>query len=158
MKTKGKSLVVTLAAAIFYAWLTPSIAQELRPGDAAYGQALVKAVLAAPGVLGRELGRTVQGKLVIFAGFEDKKALVDWYKSDFHMRGVRWAFPNQTFDREPLPDTPENSGQILALVTLQFADARRLAGPALHAWHLSWAMGQRSSRCLPSMPVRCFSC
>src|SRR6267154_553199 len=74
-----------------------------------------------PGALGIETGRTIKGRLVIFAWFENKKALVDWYKSDFHMGGAKWAFPNQTFDREPLPDMPENSGQILALVTLKFA-------------------------------------
>jgi hypothetical protein len=45
------------------------------------------------------------------------------------MTYVAWSMPSfaqgplQTFDREPLPDVPENSGPILALVTLKLADA-----------------------------------
>lgn len=41
---------------------------------------------------------------MIFAWFEDKKAIVDWYKSDFHQRAMKAAFPNRTSGREPLPD------------------------------------------------------
>jgi hypothetical protein len=115
-------MAVVLAAATCCAWPVPSGAQDAHPGEPGYGEQLVKAVLASPGALGIETGRTIKGRLVIFAWFENKKALVDWYKSDFHMGGAKWAFPNQTFDREPLPDMPENSGQILALVTLKFAE------------------------------------
>jgi hypothetical protein len=96
--------------------------QEANPGDPGYGEQLVKAVLASPGVLGIELGQTTKGRRVIFAWFENKRALVDWYQSDFHERGVKWAFPNLKSVREPLPDLPEDSGQILALVSLKFAD------------------------------------
>jgi hypothetical protein len=56
---------------------------------------------------------------VIFAWFEDKKAIVTWYKSDFHQRAMKSVFPNQNFNREPLPDMAEGSGPILALVTLR---------------------------------------
>jgi hypothetical protein len=115
-------MAAALAAATCCAWPVLSGAQGVYPGEPGFGEQLAKAVLASPGALGIETGRTTKGRLVIFAWFENKKALVDWYKSDFHMRGVKWAFPNQTFDREPLPDMPENSGQILALVTLKFAD------------------------------------
>jgi hypothetical protein len=111
-----------LAAAIGCASPVASTAQEPHPGEPGFGEQLARAVLASPGALGIETGRTVKGRLVIFAWFENKKALVDWYQSDFHTKAVKWAFPNQTFDREPLPNTPENSGQILALVTMKFAD------------------------------------
>jgi len=121
-KSHNYLIAAALAAAAGCAWLAPSSAQEPNPGDPGYGEQLIKAVLASPGVLGIELGQTTKGKRVIFAWFENKKALVNWYKSDFHQRGVKWAFPDQKFDREPLPDMPENSGQILALVTLKFAD------------------------------------
>jgi hypothetical protein len=104
--------------------------QDLNPGDPGYGEQLVKAVMASPGVLGVELGQTAKGRRVIFAWFEDKRALVNWYQSDFHERGVKWAFPNLKSVREPLPDLPENSGQILAIVTLKFAD-RSAAGAAV---------------------------
>ncbi len=38
---------------------------------------------------------------------------------------MKTAFPNQRFDREPLPDTPEDSGPILAIVSLKVADTPR---------------------------------
>jgi len=39
-----------------------------------------------------------------------------------HQKAMKTAFPNQTFDREPLPDTPEDSGPILAIVSLKLLD------------------------------------
>jgi hypothetical protein len=121
-KSRNYLIATVLAAAAGCGWVMSSSAQDAHPGEPGFGEQLSKAVLASPGALGIETGRTTKGKFVIFAWFENKKALVDWYKSDFHTRAVKWTFPNQRFDREPLPDTPENSGQILALVTLKFAD------------------------------------
>jgi hypothetical protein len=121
-----KSHTCWIAAALCVAagggFLAPASAEEPNPGDRGYGEQLIKAILASPGVLGVELGQTAKGRSVIFAWFENKNALVDWYQSDFHERGVKWAFPNLKSVREPLPDLPENSGQILALVTLKFED------------------------------------
>jgi hypothetical protein len=134
-KSRNHLMAAALAALTACVWPAPSFAQapqsggagygeqrDSNPGDPGYGEQLVKAVMASPGVLGIELGQTVKGRRVIFAWFEDKRALVNWYQSDFHERGVKWAFPNLKSVREPLPDLPENSGQILALVTLKFAD------------------------------------
>jgi len=84
---------------------------------------VVKALRAAPGCLGVETGQTVSGRQVIFAWFDGKKALVDWYHSDVHQRAMKSAFPNQRFDREPLPDLAEDSGAILAIVSVKFASA-----------------------------------
>jgi hypothetical protein len=36
---------------------------------------------------------------------------------------MKTAIPNQIFSGEPVPDMPENTGAILALVTLKLADA-----------------------------------
>ena len=36
---------------------------------------------------------------------------------------MRTAFPNRSWEREPLPDTPENSGPILAIVSLKLREA-----------------------------------
>ena len=69
-------------------------------------------------MLGVDTGVTTSGRQFIFAWFEDKAALVSWYKSDAHQRAMKAAFPNRTFDREPLPDLPADSGQILAIVSL----------------------------------------
>jgi hypothetical protein len=101
---------------------TPSLAQVI-PGQPDFGKILVEAAQASPGCLGVKLGRTSDGTAVVFAWFENKQALVTWYKSDFHQSAMKTAMPNQTFNREPVPDIPENTGAILALVTLKLADA-----------------------------------
>jgi hypothetical protein len=38
---------------------------------------------------------------------------------------MKTAFPNQTFNRERLPDTPEDSQPILAIVSLKIVDTPR---------------------------------
>ena len=75
-----------------------------------------------PGCLGVETAQTSSGKQVIFAWFENKQALVDWYHGDVHQRAMKTVFPDQTFDRQPLPDLPEDSGPILAIVSVKFVD------------------------------------
>jgi heme-degrading monooxygenase HmoA len=92
---------------------------------------VVSAVRAAPGCLGVETGQTSSGRRVIFAWFESKKALVDWYHSDVHQRAMKAVFPKQNFDREPLPDLAENSGPILAIVSVKLADGPRPDGSAI---------------------------
>jgi len=109
------ALVVTLC--IFS--LLPARAQSPQPRFAA----VLDAARAHPGCLGIDTGQTTSGKQVIFAWFENKAALVTWYKSDAHQKAMKVAFPNRTFNREPLPDTPDNTGQILAIVSLQMKDS-----------------------------------
>jgi hypothetical protein len=121
-KTRYCAIVASVAALACFALAPPSLAQELLPGQPEFGKLLVEAAKASPGCLGVKIGRTDNGTAVIFAWFENKQALVAWYKSDFHQWAMKTTFPNQNFNREPLPDVPENSGQILALVTLKLAD------------------------------------
>jgi hypothetical protein len=122
--TKARECVIaaSIAAVACVALSKSSFAQGPLPGQPEFGKLLVEAAQASPGCLGVKLGRTGDGTNVIFAWFENKQALVAWYKSDFHQWVMKAAFPNQNFNREPLPDVPENSGQILALVTLKLAD------------------------------------
>src|SRR2546422_696268 len=54
-----------------------------------------------------------------------KKALLGWYHSDVHQRAMKAVFPNQSFDREPLPDLADDSGPILAIVSVKLADGPR---------------------------------
>jgi len=115
------AIVVSVALVLGCAWLTPALAQAPSGGFAS----VVSAARAWPGCLGVETGQTSSGKRVIFAWFEDKKALVSWYRSDVHQKAMKTAFPNQTFDREPLPDTPEDSGPILAIVSVKLLEAPR---------------------------------
>jgi len=122
-KAGNYMIAASVAAMTCVALSTLSFAQGPLPGQPEFGKLLVEAAQASPGCLGVKLGRTENGTNVIFAWFENKQALVAWYKSDFHQWAMKTAFPNQTFNREPLPDVPESSGQILALVTLKLADA-----------------------------------
>src|SRR5215468_9328851 len=112
-------VVAALAATLCVFGLLPARAQSPQPRFAA----LLDAARAHPGCLGIDTGQTTSGKQVIFAWFENKAALVTWYKSDAHQKAMKVAFPNRTFNREPLPDTPDNTGQILAIVSLQMKDS-----------------------------------
>src|ERR1044071_9190060 len=47
---------------------------------------LVGGLKATPGCLGVETAKTASGKTVIFAWFEDKKALLKWYYSAPHQQ------------------------------------------------------------------------
>jgi hypothetical protein len=123
MRKHRHHLIAAALAASSLAAATPaSVAEQPSPGQPGFGELLIKAAKASPGCLGIETGRTTDGTRVIFAWFEDKKAIVTWYKSDFHQRAMKSVFPNQNFNREPLPDMPEGSGPILALVTLRPSD------------------------------------
>ena len=111
-------IVVSLALAGLCAWANSAAAQSPSTGF----PNVVNALKAAPGCLGVETGRTSSGRRVIFAWFESKKALVDWYHSDVHQRAMRSVFPGQVFDRQPLPELADDSGPILTIVSVKFAD------------------------------------
>ena len=119
--SKGRKRLIAAAVALtlFCAWAGAALAQ----GSPGGFPNVLNALKAAPGCLGVETGRTSSGRRVIFAWFESKKALVDWYHSDVHQRAMKSVFPNTTFDRQPLPDLPEDTGTILAIVSVKFAEA-----------------------------------
>ena len=50
---------------------------------------LIGMLKATPGVLGVDAGSTLSGKQVIFAWFENKKAVLAWYYSDTHVALMR---------------------------------------------------------------------
>ena len=108
-----------VAVTLCCAWVAPVSGQGVPRGF----PSVVNALKAAPGCLGVETGQTASGRQVIFAWFDGKKSLVDWYHSDVHQRAMRTVYPGQTFDRQPLPDLPENTGPILTIVSVKFADA-----------------------------------
>jgi hypothetical protein len=119
---------VGLALIVQFATSAPVGAQSER----GFAEFLDKA-RAHPGVLGIETGQTSSGRQVIFAWFENKAALVSWYKSDAHQKAMKTAFPKRTFNREPLPDLPADSGQILAIVSLKRRDTPVPPGGSLAA-------------------------
>jgi hypothetical protein len=79
---------------------------------------LVAAVKATPGCLGVETAKTGSGKEVIFAWFEDKKAVLKWYYSDTHKELMKRFFPEQKRTSKPLADVPEDSGPIMAVASI----------------------------------------
>jgi hypothetical protein len=85
---------------------------------------LVAALKASPGCLGVETAKTGSGKQVIFAWFEDKKAVLKWYHSDAHQQEMKQFFPGREYSK-PLKEVPENSGPILAIASITFTDKPR---------------------------------
>ena len=112
----GGAVALTLCCAS----IEPAHGQASTPGGFPN---VVNALKASPGVLGVETGQTASGRRVIFAWFDGKKSLVEWYHSDVHQRAMRVVYPNGTFGREPLPDVPDTTGPILTIVSVKFADA-----------------------------------
>lgn len=121
--SKGREFVIagSVALTLFCVWTTVARSQASRGGF----PDVVGALRVTPGCLGVETAQTSSGKRVIFAWFENKKALVDWYHGEVHQKAMKTVFPNQTFDRQPLPDLAEDSGPILAIVSLKFVDSPR---------------------------------
>src|SRR5262252_1774455 len=91
---------------------------------------LVAALKATPGCLGVESARTSSGKQVIFAWFEDKKAVLKWYHSDTHQQVMKQFFPDRDYSK-PLKEVPENSGPIMAIASITFTDKPSFKGTQL---------------------------
>ena len=122
MKTwKARALVAGASMIVSCLWMQTAMAQT-PPGGFPN---VLGALKAAPGCLGVETGQTTSGRRVIFAWFESKKALVDWYHSDAHQKAMKSVFPDLKVDREPLPDLPEGTGPILTIVSVKFAEATK---------------------------------
>jgi hypothetical protein len=85
---------------------------------------LVASLKASPGCLGVETAKTGSGKQVIFAWFEDKKAVLKWYHSDTHRQVMKQFFPGREYSK-PLKEVPDNSGPILAIASITFTDKPR---------------------------------
>jgi hypothetical protein len=73
---------------------------------------------ATPGCLGVEQARTTGGKLVVFAWFEDKKAVLRWYNSEMHQQLIKLAGSPPDQNHTPLADIADDSGPILAIASL----------------------------------------
>src|ERR1700682_6007589 len=53
---------------------------------------VIKGLKATPGCLGVETARTPGGKLLVFAWFENKKAVSRWYYSEVHQEVMHAGF------------------------------------------------------------------
>ena len=115
------AIIASVALTLCCTWFTPACAQAPPVGF----PKVVDALRGWPGCLGVETAQTSSGKRVIFAWFANKQALVDWYHGEVHQKAMKTVFPDQTFDRQPLPDLAEDSGPILTIVSVQFVDTPR---------------------------------
>ena len=82
---------------------------------------LVGPLRATPGCLGVETARTASGKMVIFAWFEDKQAVMRWYNSEMHRQLMKMAGPPDP-SHVPLAGIAEDSGPILAIASLTMSN------------------------------------
>lgn len=64
--------------------------------------------------------RSSDGKNVIFAWFENKKAVETWYDSDVHKKSMRSFFPGLGAGR-PLDGIPDDAGPILTIASITFS-------------------------------------
>ena len=121
MKTRRYALVaavVVLGSVAALAW-TQSPPAPQGP-DSGFAD-LVGGLKATRGCLGVETARTTSGKQLIFAWFEDKKAVLRWYYSDVH-QNVQSTFPTHGEHRKPLESIPDNIGPIMASASITMAD------------------------------------
>jgi len=82
------------------------------------GKSLVEGLKAIRGCLGVETAQTASGKNVIFAWFQDKKAVMAWYDSPAHKRVMRAFFPDRDGPPVPMKDIADDAGPILAVASL----------------------------------------
>jgi hypothetical protein len=86
---------------------------------------------STPGVLGVETARTSSGKQVIFAWFENKKAVLTWFYSDTHLGAMKTFAPDTSIGRAPLAHVADDSGPILAIASLTMVDKPQVDGVRL---------------------------
>src|SRR5947207_9593760 len=103
------SIVVLFAVALLPSFV-PLLAQS--PASAFDLSGPLK---ASPGCLGVEVSRTASGKQVIFAWFENKAAVVNWYNSQAHRQAQQRFFPGFSSGRAPLGSVPDDSGPIMVI-------------------------------------------
>jgi hypothetical protein len=113
-----------LAAAIF----SPGAIAAFAQAPAQKLPDLVGALKATPGVLGVDAGQMASRKQVIFAWFENKQAVLNWFYSDAHQAYMRAMTPGAASGRKPLADIADSSGPILAIASLTMADTAQVAG------------------------------
>jgi hypothetical protein len=125
LRELGGALV--LAAVVFGPSIAAGQAPPAQPPGGGFPD-LVAALKATPGVLGVETARTASGKQVIFAWFENKKAVLTWYYSDTH-RSVQKMFAPGSPARTPLADVPDDGQPILTIASLTLSGAPNASNP-----------------------------
>ena len=112
---------IVLATVLTATIVSPTLLTSVHAQTASGGfPDLVAGLKATPGCLGVETARTATGKQVIFAWFENKKAVLNWYYSDMHRSVAKQFLPNAT-EGTPMADVPDDGTPIMAIASLTFA-------------------------------------
>lgn len=88
---------------------------------------LVAALRQVEGCLGVDAGRMQSGKQCIFAWFENKQAVLRWYRSKTH-RGVMRELASGGDYKEPLAHIADDSGPIMVIASLTRAEKPHFEG------------------------------
>lgn len=78
---------------------------------------LITPLKATPGCLGVEAARTQSGKNVIFAWFENKQAVMNWYDSDIHQAMMTRFFGGDP-GHEPMEHVTDADGPLMVVASL----------------------------------------
>src|SRR5437867_12316592 len=122
-RSKSRSFVAVAAclSVLALGGVHPGGRAQERKAEARGLPDLVGGLKATPGCLGVETARTASGKQVIFAWFENKKAVLNWYYSDMHRSVSKQFFPGAP-ERTPMADIPDDGSPILAIASLTPAE------------------------------------
>ncbi len=124
-----------LAILVFGPTLMVSGQSRTAPPTAGFPD-LVGALRNTPGCIGVETAQTASGKQVIFAWFENKKAVLNWYYSDVHRSAVKMFAPGAPA-RTPMADIPDDGNPVLAIASLTLVNAPPTAAMPLPVSQIS---------------------
>jgi hypothetical protein len=116
--TKNVTLALLLGALVFTPALLAQQAVTVPPLNAFPD--LVGGLQKTPGCLGVETARTASGKQVIFAWFENKKAVMNWYYSDTHLLAAMSLTGSQP-SSHPMAGVPDDDAPVLAVASVTLA-------------------------------------
>ncbi len=138
MKSRAPLLIATLGAGLVVwgtfgarGWGQDQSQPTPQPSPASPD--LVGGLKATPGCLGVELAQTQSGTNVIFAWFEDKKAVLKWYYSETHQQVMDQFVSDGDEDEshKPLQGLDDDFGPIMAIASLTMADKPSFEGLTL---------------------------
>ena len=124
-------MMVTLALVVFSPGALVLLAQAPQQGPPAGLPDLIGMLKATPGVLGVDAAQTMSGKQVIFAWFENKKAVLNWYYSEGHQKLVKTLASGGNPGRTPMADVPDDGNPILAIASITLSKQPQVSGVQL---------------------------
>ena len=125
----GLATLVTVGSITAVAWT-----QEAQQRQGGGFPDLVRGLRTVEGCIGTETARTSSGKNVVFAWFQDKKAVERWYYSDVHQQlmdllGDDGAYPDT--GRKPMRHIADDSGPIMVIASMTMSEKPAFAGVGL---------------------------